>query len=129
MTDLPQGPASRRVDRAGVVIALALAALAVVLVWDSRQLQTTTMYGMGPEVMPVVIAIGLGLLAIGNLIDALRGNLPPRESADPKAVWLILGGLALLIAIIGLGGGFIPATTVLFIATATAFGRRAVLAD
>ena len=58
MTDLPQGPASRRVDRAGVVIALALAALAVVLVWDSRQLPATTMYGMGPEVMPVVIAAG-----------------------------------------------------------------------
>jgi putative tricarboxylic transport membrane protein len=127
MTDLPQGPASRRVDRAGVVIALALAALAVV--WDSRQLQTTTMYGMGPEVMPVVIAIGLGLLAIGNLIDALRGNLPPRESADPKAVWLILGGLALLIAIIGLGGGFILATSALFVTTSAAFGRRAILAD
>jgi putative tricarboxylic transport membrane protein len=129
MTDLPQGPASRRVDRAGLVIAAALAALAVVLVWDSRQLQTTTMYGMGPEVMPVVIAVGLGLLAIGNLIDALRGNLPPRESADPRAVWLILGGLALLIAIIGLGGGFIPATAILFAATATAFGRRAIHID
>jgi putative tricarboxylic transport membrane protein len=128
MTDLPQGPAPRRVDRAGLVIAAALAALAVVLVWDSRQLQTTTMYGMGPEVMPVVIAVGLGLLAIGNLIDALRGNLP-RESADPKAVWLILGGLALLIAIIGLGGGFILATSALFVTTSAAFGRRAILAD
>jgi len=80
-------------------------------------------------VMPVVIAIGLGLLAIGNLIDALRGNLPPRESADPRAVWLILGGLALLIAIIGLGGGFILATSALFVTTSAAFGRRAILAD
>jgi putative tricarboxylic transport membrane protein len=44
-------------------------------------------------------------------------------------VWLILGGLALLIAIIGLGGGFIPATTVLFVATSAAFGRRAIVAD
>jgi len=129
MTDLPQGAPPRRVDRAGVVIAAALAALAVVLVWDSRQLATTTMYGMGPEVMPVVIAIGLGLLAIGNLIDALRGNLPPRESADPKAVWLILAGLALLIVIIGLGGGFILATSALFVTTSAAFGRRALLAD
>ena len=129
MTGLPQEPASRRVDRAGVVIAAALAALAAVLVWDSRQLPATTMYGMGPEVMPVVIAIGLGILAIGNLIDALCGRLPPRESADPKAVLLILAGLALLIAIIGLGGGFIPATAVLFAATATAFGRRAIHID
>ena len=121
--------ASRRIDTAGVVIALALAALAAVLVWDSRQLQTTTMYGMGPEVMPVVIAAGLGLLAIGDLIDALRGNLPERESADPRAVLLILGGLALLIAIIGFGGGFILATSALFVTTSAAFGRRAILAD
>jgi putative tricarboxylic transport membrane protein len=127
--DHPQAPVPRRIDSAGVVIALALAALAAVLVWDSRQLQTTTMYGMGPEVMPVVIAIGLGILAIGNLIDALRGNLPARESADPKAVLLILAGLALLIAIIGFGGGFILATSALFVTTSTAFGRRAILAD
>jgi len=129
MSDLPQGPASRRVDSAGVIIAVALAALAVVLVWDASQLQSNNPYGMGPHVMPVVIAVGLGILAIGNLVEALRGNLPERESADPKAVWLILGGLALLIAIIGLGGGFIPATTALFVATATAFGRRAILTD
>lgn len=128
-SDEPQGPAARHVDPAGLVIAAALAALAVVLVLDARRLPATSMYGMGPEAMPVVVAIGLGLLAIGNLIDALRGNLPPRESMDPKPVLLILGGLALLIAIIGLGGGFILATSVLFVATSAAFGRRAILAD
>ena len=124
-----RGPASRRFDSAGLVVALALAALAAVLVWDASQLQSNNPYGMGPHVMPVVIAVGLGILAIGNLIDALRGNLPARESTDQRAVWLILGGLALLIAIIGLGGGFIPATTVLFVATSAAFGRRAIVAD
>ena len=122
-------PASRRIDTAGVVIALALAALAVVLVWDASQLQSNNPYGMGPHAMPIVIAVGLGILAIGNLVDAMRGNLPARESADPKTVWLILGGLAFLIAIIGLGGGFILATTALFVTTAKAFGRRAFLAD
>ena len=127
--DPSQATAPRRVDPAGIVIALILAVIAAVLVWDSRQLPATTMYGMGPEVMPVVIAIGLGILAIGNLIDALRGNLPERESADPRAVLLILGGLVALIAIIGLGGGFILATSALFVTTSTAFGRRAILVD
>jgi putative tricarboxylic transport membrane protein len=129
MSDLPHGPASRRVDSAGIVIALVLAGLAAVLVWDASQLQSNSPYGMGPHAMPIVIAVGLGILAIGNLVDAMRGNLPARESADPKTVWLILGGLAALIAIIGLGGGFILATTALFVTTAKAFGRRAFLAD
>ncbi|MFN5717394.1 MAG: tripartite tricarboxylate transporter TctB family protein [Bradyrhizobium sp.] len=121
--------ASRRIDRAGVVIAAALAVLAAVLVWDASKLPSTTMYGMGPEAMPVVIAIGLVILAVGNLIDALRGTLPARESMDPKPVWLIICGLALLIAIIGCGGGFILATSALFVTTSAAFGRRAVAAD
>jgi putative tricarboxylic transport membrane protein len=125
---LPVQP-PRRVDRAGIVIAALLAGLAAVLVWDARGLQSTTMYGMGPEAMPVVIASGLALLAIGNLIDALRGHLPARESADPVPVVLILAGLALLIGIIGFGGGFILATSALFVTTSAAFGRRAVLVD
>lgn len=119
----------RRVDRAGIVIAALLAALAVVLVWDARGLQSTAMYGMGPEAMPVLVASGLALLAIGNFVDALRGNLPARESADPVPVVLILIGLALLIGVIGFGGGFILATSALFVTTSAAFGRRAILVD
>jgi putative tricarboxylic transport membrane protein len=79
--------------------------------------------------MPFVVASGLALLALGNLMMAVRGQLPPREGADPKAILLILGGLAALIALIGLGGGFIPATAILFATTSAAFGRRAFLTD
>jgi len=123
------GPTRHRADPAGIVIAVLLAVVAGILVWDAGRLQANTVYGMGPQAMPIVIACGLGLLAVANLLDALRGRLPPRESADPRAVLLILGGLALLIAIIGIGGGFILATTALFVATSTAFGRRAPLTD
>ncbi|MCK1739759.1 tripartite tricarboxylate transporter TctB family protein [Bradyrhizobium sp. 139] len=119
----------RRVDRAGIVIAVLLAVIAVVLVWDARGLQSTAMYGMGPEAMPVLVASGLALLAVGNFVDALRGNLPARESADPVPVVLILIGLALLIGVIGFGGGFILATSALFVTTSAAFGRRAILVD
>jgi putative tricarboxylic transport membrane protein len=122
-------PASRHIDRAGIVIAAILAFVAVVLVWDASQLPPTTMYGMGPQAMPIIVAAGLGILAIANLIDAMRGNLPARESADPRPVLLILAGLTLLISFIGLGVGFIPATSALFVTTSLAFGRRAILVD
>jgi len=129
MTSDDKAKLSRRVDRAGIVIAALLAGLAAVLVWDARGLQVATMYGMGPEAMPVVVACGLALLAIGNFVDAVRGKFPARESADPLPVGLILIGLALLIGIIGFGGGFILATSALFVTTSAAFGRRAIMVD
>jgi putative tricarboxylic transport membrane protein len=120
---------ARRPDRAGLAIALGLIAIAAVIVWDTRRLELSSTYGVGPEAVPMVVAAGLAILGIANLVMALRGNLPARESVDPRAILLILGGLAVLIALIGLGGGFIVATAVLFAATAAAFGRRAVLVD
>ena len=120
---------TRRADPAGIVIAALLLVLAGVIFWDMSTLQLTSVYGVGPKAMPAVVAIGLVILSIGNLVMAFAEGLPPRESADPKVILLIVGGLAALIAIIGLGGGFIPATAILFAATAAAFGRRAFLTD
>jgi putative tricarboxylic transport membrane protein len=116
-------------DTAGMVIAGLLLLLAVVIFWDTSTLQLATTYGIGPKAMPYVIATGLVVLAIGNFLLAWRADFPAREDIDLQAIMLILGGLAALIAIIGLGGGFIAATTILFAATATAFGRRAVHID
>jgi putative tricarboxylic transport membrane protein len=120
---------SGRADPAGIAIALALFAIAGVIAWDLSSLQLTSTYGVGPKAMPVVVATGLALLAVANLVMALRGALPEREHADPAAILLILGGLAALIVLIGIGGGFIPATAILFAATAAAFGRRAFVTD
>src|SRR3954463_6785742 len=101
---------ARRPDTAGMVIAGVLLLIALVIFWDASAMQVATTYGMGPQAMPYVIATGMVLLAAGNFVLAWRGDFPARESFDPKAIVLILGGLAALIAIIGLGGGFIPAT-------------------
>ena len=46
-----------------------------------------------------------------------------------KAILLILGGLAALMTLMSIGGGFILGTAILFAATSTAFGRRAFLTD
>ena len=119
----------QRPDTAGMVIAAVLLLIALVIFWDTSAMQSTTTYGVGPTAMPYVIATGMALLALGNFWLAWRGDFPERESFDPKAIILILGGLAALIAIIGLGGGFILATSALFVTTSAAFGRRAILAD
>ncbi len=119
----------KRFDPAGGIVAVALALMTGVIFWDASQLQITSAYGVGPKMMPIVVGSGLLVLAVANLVMALRGDLPPRESADPKAILLVLGGLAALIAIIGLGGGFIPATAILFAATSAAFGRRGFITD
>ncbi|MCG7392618.1 tripartite tricarboxylate transporter TctB family protein [Microvirga sp. ACRRW] len=119
----------RRIDAAGLVIALLLLALAG-LVWsDMTKLQILSPYDLGPKVMPIVVSIGLVLLAIGNGISAFRGDLPARDSLDWKPIILILGGLAILIILIALGWGFMIGTAILFAATSTAFGRRAFLVD
>lgn len=120
---------ARRPDLAGLAIAAILMALAALLYWDMTSLQLNAVYGVGPKAMPIVVATGLLLLGIGNAVLAFRGGLPERESIDFSAIALILGGLAALIALIALGGGFIPATAVLFAAVARAFGRRAFLMD
>ena len=120
---------ARKPDTAGMVIAGVLLLIALVIFWDASAMQVATTYGMGPQAMPYVIATGMAVLAAGNFWLAWRGDFPERGSLDPKPIILILGGLAALIAIIGLGGGFIPATAVLFAATATAFGRRAIHID
>jgi putative tricarboxylic transport membrane protein len=122
-------PPARRADTAGLAIAAVLLLIAAVIFWDTASLQLAPTYGLGPKAMPYVVAICLALVAAGNFVLAWRGDFPPRERADPKSIILILGGLAALIAIVGLGGGFIPATAVLFVATSAAFGRRNIVID
>jgi putative tricarboxylic transport membrane protein len=124
-----QPPQERRLDTAGLVIAGIMLAIAAGIFIDTFRLQLATTYGIGPKAMPYVIAFGLAVLGFANAVVAWRGGFPAREDFDLKAILLILGALAALIAIIGLGGGFILATMVLFAATATAFGRRAIHID
>ncbi len=125
MTTTPQ----RRIDVAGLAIALILLLLAGLIWWDMSKLQILSPYDLGPKVMPVVVSIGLAILALGNAVAAFRGDLPARDSLDWKPIILILGGLVSLIVLIGLGGGFMIGTALLFAATSTAFGRRAFVMD
>ena len=121
--------ALRRADPAGLVAAALFIAASAVIAWDASRLAVSSAYGLGPQAVPNVIAAGLFLLGIGNLAMAIRRDFPPRDDADPKAILLILGGLAALMALIAAGAGFILATALLFACTSAAFGRRAFVTD
>lgn len=116
-------------DPAGIAVALLLVALAGIIWWDLDSLTLSSTYGLGPKAMPAVVAIGLAVLGLANGANAFRQGRQVRETLDVRAIVLILGGLAALIVLIALGGGFIVGTAILFAATAAAFGRRAVLVD
>jgi putative tricarboxylic transport membrane protein len=121
--------APRRADAAGLVVAVALLCLAALVWWDMASLSLSSTYGLGPQAMPVVVALGLVALAVANALLAFREPESAREALDPKPAILIGGGLAVLITLLTVGGGFIPGAAILFAATAAAFGRRAILAD
>jgi len=120
---------SKRLDAAGLAIAVILLLIAVVIAIDTASLRLAPTYGVGPKAMPYAVAAGFAGLALGHAVSALRGSFPRREAVAPRAIALILGGLAALIAVIGLGGGFIFATAILFAAASAAFGRRALHID
>jgi putative tricarboxylic transport membrane protein len=116
-------------DRSGVVVGALLIALAAVLAWDASQLNRAAAYGFGPEVAPRAVAIGLVLLGVLSIWSGLRSTEEKPGPYDWGAVLTIALGFLALTACIGLGGGFVPAMTILFAVTSWAFGRRAPLQD
>lgn len=127
MKDPSLAPGGR--DRSGVVVGAALIALAGVLLWDATRLNRAVAYGLGPEVAPRIVALGLVVLGALSIVSGLRSGAARPGPYDRGAVLTIIGGFLALTACIGLGGGFIPAMTILFVVTAWAFGRRAPLVD
>jgi putative tricarboxylic transport membrane protein len=121
--------AKRRADKRALAVGLALFVFAA-LVWRDGAAQTlSATYGIGPAAMPYVVAMALAVLGLGHIVVAFRDGLHVPEHADGVAIgWIALGLVALLFCI-AFGAGFILATTILFAATARAFGRRALLVD
>ena len=121
--------AERRADKRALAVGLALFVFAA-LVWRDGAAQTlSATYGIGPAAMPYVVAMALAALGLGHIVVAFRDGLPVPEHADGIAIGWIAFGLVALLLCIAFGAGFILATTILFAATARAFGRRALLVD
>jgi putative tricarboxylic transport membrane protein len=114
----------RRPDRAALVIAVALFLLAAIVAWDASRLGTGGAYArIGPQTIPLVIAICLAGLAGWTVFAAYRDDFPEREQQDRAPVLWIVGGLVAQMALIKFTG-FSIATGILFAMTARAFGAQ-----
>ncbi len=114
---------SRRPDGAAFVIALGLAAIAAVIIWQTSLMRVPPIQAkVGPTVFPYVIAAGLILLSIGTAASAFRGQFPAREKVNYGPIGWIVGGLVAQLLLIG-WAGFSVGTAVLFALVAKGFGR------
>ncbi|MEY4984852.1 MAG: hypothetical protein RIR62_3118 [Pseudomonadota bacterium] len=115
---------TRRPDGAAFFIAAGLAALGGLLIWDASRIPDLAGYaGIGPADVPRLIGWGLVLLAIGTVVEGMRGGFDPRPRQQPVPVLWILGGLVGQLLLLH-WAGFVLASAVLFAGTAGAFGKR-----
>ena len=113
----------RRPDGAALVVAAILAAIALVIIWQTASMPVAALYArVGPTTFPYVIAGGLLLLSIGTAVSALRGGFPAREADNYAPIAWIVGGLVAQILLLSTLG-FSIATGILFAFTAKGFGR------
>lgn len=113
----------RRPDRAALIIAVALAAVGLVIIWDARHLGGAASYArIGPAIFPTIIGGFLLLLSAWTVLAAWRGDFAQREADEfPPMAWIV-GGLAAQMLLLHTVG-FSIATGLLFAATARGFGR------
>jgi putative tricarboxylic transport membrane protein len=116
-------PRERRPDRAALVIAVALAALAALVFWQTQAMPVAAQYArVGPTTLPYMLSGFLAALAVGHVLTAFRHGLPPRDAASRGPMLWIVGGLTLQLVLLE-PLGFSIATGILFALAARGFGR------
>ena len=115
------------------IIAVGVLALAAVVLWQTFQIPVSPLYAkVGPTVMPLITAAGLGLLGVLLLIAAVRGGWQPDEEKETKpdhaALAWVAGGLILNVLLIGTLG-FTLASIIVFVCVARGFGSKSILRD
>lgn len=119
--------------RTQFAIGVALLLLALVVWSDAQKLPAPSVVGVGPSAAMRLVAVIVVVLAAAHWIAAWRhrarvlagkgtDSTPPR--GNHAALAWVLGALLGLIGILQVGGGFVAASTWLFVGTARGFGQR-----
>ncbi|MBB5216256.1 tripartite tricarboxylate transporter TctB family protein [Parapusillimonas granuli] len=119
--DSAGGPSARASAAVGVALMFAAAAL-----WmNANQLPPAGGMGVGPSAALRLVSGLLLALSVAHFLVAWRsrGALAPSGGADKAALAWAIGGLVATTVLVAAGGGFVLASTTLFMATARAFGK------
>lgn len=124
----------QRLRRPESLVAIGVIGLGCLALFETTRIPVSPMYArVGPTAMAYAASLLLIGLGLALLIQSWRGRwiTAPEEAETPlnprAAGWLLLG----LVLNAGLIGplGFVPASTLLFVCTARAFGSRQPLRD
>lgn len=114
----------RRPDGAAFIMAVGLAALGAVLIWQGGSIPDKGGYaGIGSGDVPKFVGYGLLMLAIGHVVVALRHGTTARVRPHVVPVLFVLAGLLLQLFLLR-PLGFSVASGLLFACTAAGFGKR-----
>jgi putative tricarboxylic transport membrane protein len=114
----------RRPDGAALIIAVGLAALGTLLIWQGFSIPDKGGYaGVGSGGLPKFIGAGLLALALGHVVTALRVGGPAHLRPQYMPVFWVIGGLVLQLMLLRVAG-FSIASGLLFACTAAGFGKR-----
>ena len=125
---------------AEVMVALVVIVLGIVVIWETQDIRVTRATSrVGPKVIPTIIGVGQILIGIWYLVELLVFKRTAdveadSEDMDPDATtdWRTLGILAIaLVAYTALieRGGFVVASSVLFVVAAFGMGSHRVIRD
>ena len=135
-----RGAALRRWDNLGeLLLALAVGAFGVAVVWQTTRIRVTPAYSnVGPRVIPYIVGSGLIVLALWLAAEALTGRATrptaDSEDADPSLPtdWptIALLGAALVVYLLLIErAGFVIASGLLFFGATFAMGSRRIVLD
>ncbi|WP_187395099.1 tripartite tricarboxylate transporter TctB family protein [Pigmentiphaga aceris] len=125
--------------RPPAIVGTILLVLAIVIWRDVARLPAAQAVGVGPAAgmrlvagLLLILAIAHGVVVARALIAGRAGGAqpaasidgqPPAERSNVAALAWALGGLIGMIVVLQVGGGFVIGATLLFAATAKAFGK------
>lgn len=112
--------------RAPFFIGVALFALAATLYINAGGLRSAGTMGVGPSAALRLVSVALIALGLAHWVQAFKlRRFAPRPTAPvnvPALAWCT-GGWIAAIACVAFNGGFILAATLMFVASARAFGK------